>query len=85
MHVAQVRGPSNRSRVLIEDVRANGAFLRVTFHDDAQILVVSHWQEGLCVATTRVPVSAAPSLVALLGDALASRSDEESLTIRNTG
>jgi len=70
--MAHVRWTSTLQRVLVEDVRANQAFMRVTLHEDSQVIVVSHWQGDVCVAATRIPVSAAPDLIALLAAALES-------------
>lgn len=69
--VAAVRWTSTLERVLIEDVRADGTFLRVTLHADAAVLVFSHWKGDVCLAATRVPVDAARSLITLLEDAAA--------------
>lgn len=68
--VAHVRWTSTLERLLIEDVRSNGMFLRVTVHEDVGVVVFSHWHGDECVAATRVPLDAVPSLIGLLGDAL---------------
>jgi hypothetical protein len=61
-------------RVVVEDVRRNDTFMRVTWHDDAGVFVVSHWRGDVCVAATRIPVEAAPDLVNLLVRGLAASS-----------
>jgi hypothetical protein len=71
--VAHVRWSSTLQRLLIDDVRANGAFMRVTVHEDAGAVVFSHWQGDLCVAATRIPLSALPDLVDMLGGAATER------------
>lgn len=58
-------------RVIVEDVRRDDTFMRVTWHADERIFVVSHWRGDLCVAATRIPVVAAPELVNLLVKGLA--------------
>ena len=58
------------NRVFIEDARRDGTYLRVTWHTDARQFVVSHWQDDVCTAATRIPVSAAPGLVNLLVEGL---------------
>jgi hypothetical protein len=65
-------GESRRStrRVLVEDLRGNGAYLRVTWHPDGQAFVVSHWDGAVCVAATRVDVHDAPNLISVLADGL---------------
>ena len=74
--VAHVRWTSTLQRVLVEDIRSNGSFMRVTLHEDARVFVVSHWQGDICVAATRIPVTAAPDLIELLVEALAHDGDE---------
>jgi hypothetical protein len=58
-------------RVIVEDVRRDDTFMRVTWHADERIFVVSHWRGEVCVAATRVSVEAAPELVNLLVKGLA--------------
>lgn len=64
--VAVVRWSSTLPRVLIEDVRGNDGFLRVTLHEDTGVIVFSHWVGEMCVAATRIPLSAAGELMELL-------------------
>ena len=45
--------------------------MRVTWHAEERIFVVSHWRGEVCVAATRVPIDAAPELVNLLVKGLA--------------
>ena len=58
-------------RVVIEDVRRDDTYLRVTWHAESRVYVVSHWKGSVCVAATRVPVEASPDLVRLFVDGLA--------------
>ena len=58
------------NRVVIEDLRDNGTYLRVTWHPDGRTFVVSHWRDDVCLAATRVDPSAAPDLIALLARGL---------------
>ncbi|HEX4819462.1 MAG TPA: hypothetical protein VFV00_04595 [Acidimicrobiales bacterium] len=58
-------------RVIVEDVRRDDSFMRVTWHDDAGVFVVSHWDGEVCRAATRVPVAAVPDLVNLFVRGLA--------------
>lgn len=62
---------SRAHRVLIEDTRENGQYLRVTWHRDAGQFVLSHWRDDTCVAATRIDPAAAADLVRLLADGLA--------------
>jgi hypothetical protein len=64
-------GASGVGRVFIEDVRRNGGFLRVTWHDDARTFVVSNWEGDVCVGASRVDVQGAAKLVGLLTDGIA--------------
>jgi hypothetical protein len=57
-------------RLFIEDARRDGSYLRVTWHPDGRTFVVSHWNDTVCTAATRVAVEDAPPLVALLADGL---------------
>lgn len=60
------------------DPRDEGRFLRVSFHDDLQVYVLSLWRDDTCLATFRLAVEEAPRLVHALvasligGEAVAS-------------
>jgi hypothetical protein len=69
-HVAESHWAFGR-RVIVEDVRRDDTFMRVTWHAEDRIFVVSHWRGEVCVAATRVPIDAAPELVNLLVKGLA--------------
>jgi len=58
------------NRVIIEDSRDDGTYLRVTWHPDGQKFVVSHWRDDVCLAATRVDPTAIPGLIALLARGL---------------
>jgi hypothetical protein len=59
------------SRVLIHDQRRSGGFLRATWHPERKMLVISHWRNDICIASTAVGISDIPKLVSLLVAALA--------------
>jgi hypothetical protein len=60
-----------RARSLtIPDARGAGASLRVTRHPDQRKVVLSHWRDGICVASTPVELSEIPALIGVLADAL---------------
>ena len=61
-------------RVIVEDTRQNDTFMRITWHDESNVFVVSHWRGEVCVAATRVPVDAAPDLINLFVRGLAESS-----------
>src|SRR5580693_4773047 len=57
-------------RLSIPDARGHGATLRVTKHPEQRKVVLSHWREGMCVASTPVDLSEVPALIGVLADAL---------------
>ncbi len=66
-----VSGVTGRTRVLVDDTRRNGAFLRVTWHPEGRQFVVSNWDGQVCVGATRVDVQDAARIMGLLADGLA--------------
>ncbi len=44
--------------------------LRVTGHPEQRKVVLSHWRDGLCVASTPVELGEVPALIGVLADAL---------------
>lgn len=65
----------------IADARGSGAGLRVTWHADRQTLVLSHWRDDACVASTRVDLTEVPKLITMLVEALG----QAALTTRPDG
>jgi hypothetical protein len=63
--------PAFRRRVLIEDTRRDGSYLRTTWHAERRAFVVSTWRGEVCTGAVRVPVAAAGELASLLIDGLA--------------
>lgn len=57
-------------RLTIPDARGHGAVLRVTRHPEQHKVVVSHWREDLCVASTPIELSELPTLIGVLADPL---------------
>jgi hypothetical protein len=68
VHTRRVSGLPNRLN--IPDARGSGAYLRVTRHPDQQKVVLSHWRDSVCVASTPVDISELPSLIGVLAEAL---------------
>jgi hypothetical protein len=62
--------PTHPRRVLIEDARGDGSYLRTTWHPDRRAFVVSTWRGEVCTGAVRVPVGAAGELVRVLVDGL---------------
>lgn len=65
-------------RLTIPDARGQGASLRVTRHPEQRKVVLSHWRDGVCVASTPVELGEIPVLIGVLADALGDgvRSDD---------
>jgi len=40
--------------------------MRVTWHQDAQVVVLSLWRDNVCAGTFRLPADDVPDLIALL-------------------
>lgn len=65
------------SRLAIPDARGQGASLRVSRHTDQGKVVLSHWREGVCVASTPIELSEVPALIGVLADALGDAIDRD--------
>ena len=71
MALPRVHNPGMHPRRLsIPDARGRGATLRVTKHPEQHKVVLSHWRDGVCVASTPVELSEVPGLIGVLADAL---------------
>ena len=57
-------------RLFIPDRRGSGRYLRVTWHRDSATIVLSHWQDDVCLASTPVSLDDAAGLVRLVNGAL---------------
>jgi hypothetical protein len=57
-------------RIGISDARDNGASLRVTRHPRQRKVVLSHWRDGVCVASTPIDIEEIPGLIGVLVGAL---------------
>ena len=54
----------------IPDSRGHGATLRVTRHPEQNKVVLSHWRDGVCVASTPIELTEVSALIGVLADAL---------------
>ena len=63
--------PARRRRVIIEDARRTGGYLRATWHPATRQFVVSTWRGDVCTGAARVSVEDAADLAGLLVDGLA--------------
>ena len=55
-------------------VDERGSAMRATWHDDDRVLVLSHWHDGECVGSVRLPPEEVARLGRYLFTALASSS-----------
>ena len=63
-HMAQPRTPRTGSVFL--DLRGEDRSLRVTWHHEAQLVVLSLWRDNVCAGTFRLSAEEVPDLIALL-------------------
>jgi hypothetical protein len=52
------------------DPRGGERSLRVSWHQEAEVCVLSLWRDNLCTATFRLTVDEVPDLIALLREGL---------------
>lgn len=57
--------------VVLADARGGGRAMRVTWHHEVDLVVLSIWRDGTCVATVRVTRADVPDLVNALVSGLA--------------
>ncbi len=53
------------------DARGSGRALRVSWHGEVDLVVLSLWHGGTCTGTFRLPVEDVPDLIATLREGLA--------------
>lgn len=58
------------------DARGSSRALRVSWHSEADVVVLSLWTGGTCSGTFRLPVEDVPDLVEALRDGLARSYDD---------
>jgi hypothetical protein len=56
---------------ILADIRGGGRWMRVTWHEEGEIVVLSLWQHAACVGTFRLDRSQVPDLVDALVTGLA--------------
>jgi hypothetical protein len=59
-----------RRRGIVLDRRGQGRALRVTWHHEASVAVVSVWREDRCAGTVHVAAEDVPALIAMLAEGL---------------
>ena len=60
------------------DARGGGRAMRVSWHAEAGLVVLSLWRGRMCAASFRLPVDEVPDLIELLRTGLARAYDEAS-------
>lgn len=67
--VVAIRDTSH-PRVVVDDARGNDQSVRMTWHAERQMVTISLWRGGLCVASSCVAAADVAALVEVLGAAL---------------
>jgi hypothetical protein len=62
--------PLPRSGSIFVDARGGDRALRVSWHDEDGLVVLSLWRENVCAGTFRLAVDEVPELIGLLRDGL---------------
>jgi hypothetical protein len=63
-NMAQQRTP--RTGAVFLDPRGEDRSLRVTWHQESQLVVLSLWRDNVCAGTFRLDADEVPDLIALL-------------------
>ena len=71
------------SGAVLADQRGDSRWMRVTWHDEVGVVVLSLWRETGCVGTVRLDRSQVPALVTALVDGLAGDPDAPTTTSPN--
>ncbi|HYG92870.1 MAG TPA: hypothetical protein VD859_04715 [Nocardioides sp.] len=77
--------PMPRKGSMFFDARGDDRALRVSWHDEAGLMVVSMWRENVCVATFRLEADEVPDLITTLVDALRRHRTGESRPLTDAG
>jgi hypothetical protein len=67
--------PELARSMVLPDVRGDGRAMRVTWHTESGVVVLSVWRDNVCSATVRLPQSEVPTLIAGLSAGLRWPSD----------
>jgi len=59
------------SGAVLPDQRGGSRWMRVTWHEEDDLVVLSIWHDGTCTATLRLARAEVPALVSALVDGLA--------------
>lgn len=64
------RRPLPRAGAVFPDPRGEDRSLRVSWHHEAQVVVLSLWRHNVCTGTFRLVADEVPDLILLLRDGL---------------
>jgi len=67
--------PLPRHGAVLLDPRGEDRALRVSWHPEADVVVLSQWRDNLCAGTFRLPVEEVPVLIEALRSGLAAAYD----------
>ena len=67
------------------DARGDGRALRVTWHRDAGLVVLSLWRDRVCAGTFRLALDDVPALIAVLRKGLDGAYDEARTVLSGLG
>ncbi|WP_200951171.1 hypothetical protein [Nocardioides sp. Root140] len=70
------RSPFSRAGSIHLDARGGDRALKVTWHHEAGVVVLSLWRDNVCAASFRLAVDEVPDLIDALRAGLASAYDE---------
>jgi hypothetical protein len=71
--------PVHGSREVFLDARGNGRALRLSWHHDADVVVLSLWRDGVCAGTFRLPKSEVNDFIDALVDGLRDETEPAAL------
>ena len=75
----QVTPLPNQGAVFFDE-RDQGRSLRLAFHRDSSVFVISLWRFDLCLGTFRLPAEDAPTFVKELVQSLADETSQQTVT-----
>jgi len=64
------RGRAMARRIYVPDVRGHDSYLRMTWHAEQRVVVVSQWDGPVCTAATRLDVADTPEIISFLAGTL---------------
>jgi hypothetical protein len=56
--------------LVLGDQRGEGRYMRASWHAESRSIVLSHWSDDVCTASSRLALADAPRLIGFIVDAL---------------